>query len=716
METVLPLIENVALLALAALLYTATPRIEDGWSPMQRFLAIGLGLGGVSAIVMLIPVTLIPGLIFDARAAPILLSGILGGPVTAVVAVIPPVFMRIWIGGIGMEAGVAGLVVSALSSIVAWYALQRWNVKRTFPVLLIYAAGATIVGLPSIFLLPDTDLAWSLLPSVGTVLVLTNVGGVAILGLMVSLERHRRDMLASLSRSEAAAREALSVRNRFIAMMSHEVRTPLNAILGYAQLLRDDALTEKQADRVRRLSGSAKDLLRLIDSIIQFSQSQDAPPPVELAPCILPAVVGGALDELRVEAEAKGLDVRSSSEGVPALAIETDGPMLRQILVNILSNAVKFTQQGHVVVRTAVEGSGSDARLTIAVSDTGPGIPQDSIERVFEPFERLGTAPVPGVGLGMAVVRASVAALGGTISIDSSQSGGTVVTVEVPVVVHGPLPGDGPSTVPRRPSKNETYVPARDSARVLVVDDVPTNAEIAGAFLKLVGCTVVTAADGAEAVQIVRNGGIDVVLMDIEMPVMNGLEATRVLRRATTPEPARSVPIIALTAYASRADMHACLDAGMTGYLSKPVERDALYAALARCGILRAEGGDAADAGEAVDVAEFDAERYQTLQKLVPDAALQQILKEAAVQIEALGAQVQTESVEPADKRQALHKLISISGNIGLLRLSTLSRRFQDRIVSGGTLSEAEVQTFIATVEQALAKIDDLRAPSSRPE
>jgi len=717
MDITLPLIENVALLALAALIYMATPQKEDGWSAPAQSLSIGFGLGFTSAMVMLIPVTLMPGLIVDARSAPILLSGILGGPLTALVAVVPPIAMRIWIGGIGMEAGVAGLIMAATCSVIAFHVLRRGLVPRSLPMLLVYAAVSTVISLPSIFLLPDFDMALALLPKISLMLLLTNIGGTAILALLISLETRRRTLVVSLRESEAAAQEALNIRNRFIAMMSHEVRTPLNAVLGYAQLLRDDTLSARQSDRVNRLSDSAKALLLLIDDILQFSRLQSEALSVERQRHSLPALIDDAMAQIRGDANRKGLEIRHDVAAVPALMIEIDGPRLRQILVNILSNAVKFTERGHVTIAVALQSDTPDpdapetakngSTLHIAVSDSGIGIPQDRLEKIYEPFERLGTAAVPGTGLGMAIVRAVVDAMGGTISVTSSRDSGTTVTVALPTEVDGPVPQARAAA----PATDAVYRPARDPVRVLVVDDIELNADIACAFLQQVGCETATAVNGSDAVDAVRDGGFDAVLMDIEMPVMDGLAATRAIRGALMPEKARATPIIALTAYASRADMQACLEAGMNGYLSKPVEKEALFAALARHGVLRT---DAPVRRRDDTPPVFSEDRFTTLANLVPPPVLQNVLAEASNQIESLGAQVAASSVGLDDKRQALHKLISIAGNIGLLQLSALSRHYQETIKAGGTLDEDDIAAFSRAVDKALAQVGELRDPSPK--
>ncbi|MEQ8584537.1 MAG: ATP-binding protein [Thalassobaculaceae bacterium] len=735
MDLILPIISNIGLLALAAIVYSAMPGFEAGTNRIVRSSLIGLGLGLTAVLVMLTPIEFAPGVIYDARNAPLLLSGLVGGPVAALIALIPPVAVRASIGGVGMVTGIVGMVAISMCSVVAWAIVRRRTIHRVLPALLLYTAASSIISLPAIMLIPDKGLVWRLVTDFGPVIILTNVAGVGIWGLMIAHESRRRALVADLRESESAAREALAVRNRFISMMSHEVRTPLNAILGYAQLLRDDNLNAGQQERVDRLSVSAKNLLRLIDDILHFSQYQDRHAEVAVERWSLPQVVDDALSTVRADAAGKGLALRLPADGVPALLVEVDGPRLRRCLVNILSNAVKFTDRGHVAIAVSVnmtaerDGAERDgakasdseggARLRISVTDTGPGIDEDRVERVFTPFERLGAVSTGGTGLGMAIVRAAVDAMGGSVSIASQRGAGTTVTLEIPTTVHGPAAAPAPA-----PEIHE-YRPARDGTQVLVVDDIDINADIACAFLEQVGCRTAVAVNGADAVEAVRAGGVDAVLMDIEMPVMDGLEATRAIRDQATEEPARSVPIVALTAYASRNDMIACLDAGMNGYLSKPIDKVSLFDALVRVKVLsgasapearaaEASAGRPARSANAAGAAEaFSADRYAALAKLVPQETLQVVLEQAAAEIESLGAQVAAAHVDIEDKRQALHKMVSIAGNIGLLRLSALSRRLQDGIRGGGTLEPADIQEVSDATAQALAKIAELRSDKS---
>ena len=700
MNLILPLVENIALLAIPALVYIALPRFEEGWPEGVRAVLLGLALGGTSATVMLIPIEIQPGVIVDARGAPVLLSAIIGGPITALVAVIPPILMRASIGGMGMVPGVASLILYGLMSVVAWYGFRRLGRRWGFWTLLLFAAVATLVSIPVVFLLPDIDVALALIKTVTPILLVSNVCGSAILGSLIAVETKRLALMTSLQESEAAAQRALEIRTRFIATMSHELRTPLNAVLGYAQLLNDNTLTEKQVDRLSRLSSAADALLHLIDDILQFSSIQTGKLTITPETVDLRSTLNGAINLVRRDADLKGLDLTCNTDALPSVRVHVDGPRLQQVLANVLSNAIKFTDTGSVAMTARL----GDGRVRIAVSDTGIGIPADQIEKVFQPFERIAESTAPGTGLGMAIVRAIIDAMGGEILIDSEPGSGTTVTIDVPATTREEADEPAPSV-----EGVCKCVPAKQPCNILVVDDIAINADIAKAMLEDAGCQVIVAEDGAKAVAAVRERAFDAVIMDIQMPVMDGLEATRTVRAPGMPDHARSVPIIALTAYASRSDLHTCLDAGMNGYLTKPVDRTALCDALAKVGVFKVI--DATERPTAIakpQVTVLDASRLEQLKALVPADTLATVIREARVQIEAFGVEITRSSVEDTERRQALHKVVSIAGNLGLIELSNLSRQQHDTLRDGGSLSGDDVERYRGSIERALAELDRL--------
>ena len=382
---------------------------------------------------------------------------------------------------------------------------------------------------------------------------------------IATLSAERRRLVARLRvRSEAAlvalrrAEAADAVKSRFLAVMSHEMRTPLNGVAGYADLLSRRADLNEEAHRhVAAIQHSGEGMLRLVEDLLDMSRDGEE---VALASVDLPQLVEDAVAPARDEAEKKGL---TFGLRVADVRIQTDARRLRQILRHLVGNAVKFTPHGAV----SVTADWTDGRLTIVVRDTGCGIAGDFLPRIYEPFLQADDSVCrahEGAGVGLPLVRAHVDRLGGAIAVDTRLHQGSTFTVT--------LPADACAA----PSE-EAGIDAA-ALRVLIVDDHPVNRDLLRVMLRAAGCDTLEAADGAEAVEAVSIHSVDLVLMDVRMPRMDGISATQAIRRLDAP--ARDVPILAVTADAMPEDAARCLAAGMDGHLAKPVTQARLYEAI----------------------------------------------------------------------------------------------------------------------------------------
>jgi len=374
--------------------------------------------------------------------------------------------------------------------------------------------------------------------------------------------------LARLSHHLAEARNvserANRAKSRFLASMSHELRTPLNGIIGYAHLLKaDGGLSQVQQARVSAMLAAGKHLLEMIVSVLDFSEIEADHVKLRTVAADPKAIAQACLDTLRPAAEAKGLTLSLSAAPDMPAEIECDPTRLRQVLLNLLGNAVKFTDSGGVGLHLRPLACGSTMRLEVA--DTGPGISADQQQRLFSAFERFGieaNSTVEGAGLGLAISSRLATLMGGGLGYEDNPSGGSLFWLELPLNTVSPsLPEPAPSLASAAP------VPVR---RVLVVDDVLMNRDIAGSILRVGGHEVTYAASGAEAVAAAATTDFDVILMDVRMPGMDGLEATRRIRKFEG-ERGR-VPIVALTAQAFTDQIAACHEAGMGSHLSKPFD------------------------------------------------------------------------------------------------------------------------------------------------
>ncbi|MFJ4037520.1 ATP-binding protein [Microbacterium sp. NPDC090007] len=446
--------------------------------------------------------------------------------------------------------------------------------------------------------------------------------GAGIVRLLVSvveaerLRRRERELSSSVERARDAALSATTAKSRFLATMSHEMRTPLNSILGMNELLASTDLDPAQRDYVDRAMASGALLLDVVTDILDFSKIEAGAIDLVHAPFDLRRLVTSTVTVLSFAAESKGLTVRALVDDSVPDFVMGDATRLRQVLVNLLGNAVKFTSAGDVTIRVS-PGSDPDAVL-FEVSDTGMGITEDARERIFEPFTQADestTRTHGGTGLGLSICDALVRMMGGVIVVDSevgrgsrfsfqialahaeppARSGRTVVRVgrersvsESPgdhVSVVAPSPATtGPTSSPVTSGLTSSPVTsAAASSRalgplhVLVAEDNPTLQVLSTQILARLGHRAAVASNGTEALTAVQREAFDIVLMDVHMPVLDGLEATRRIRDAGD---ALAQPyIIALTAGATEQDREECLEAGMNGYVTKPFTmKDIRYA------------------------------------------------------------------------------------------------------------------------------------------
>ena len=399
---------------------------------------------------------------------------------------------------------------------------------------------------------------------------------------------------ADLRAARDSAENASRMKSRFLATISHEIRTPMNAVLGSLTLLSGSPLGNEDKRLVDVARQSAEGLLRLLDDILDFSKLEAGKIALEEVDCAPAALIREVITVLRPRAQEKGLGLLFLPDPSLPAAIVTDPARLRQILFNLVGNAIKFTPGGHVTVhaRLGSETGGGRLRLDFAVEDTGIGISAHALPTLFERFTQADTSVTRrfgGTGLGLAICRELVTLLGGSITVDSTPGTGSVFRFSILCT-----PGD--ATLLDGAADNALpALPALPPLRVLAVDDNGINREILRKMLERAGHTVDVAEDGQQAVEMTRDTRFDVVLMDVQMPTMDGLTATRLIR--ALPPPANRVPVVALTAHASGSSRPECLAAGMDGFAAKPLRPAQLFGEIAAV-VQRdqdAAGGEAAD-------------------------------------------------------------------------------------------------------------------------
>ncbi|MBB1091666.1 response regulator [Rhodopseudomonas palustris] len=522
---------------------------------------------------------------------------------------------------------------------------------------------------------------------------------------LVAFQEHERERLQravdertrELQTALVAAGEANRAKSDFLAVMSHEIRTPMNGMLGAIHLLKSMPLQGKVRTAVNVAERTGAAMLATIGGILDFAKISDSKPEPSYAVFDLRALLADVVAIMSLRAEQKNISLKLVVDQVLPATVMGDADLLRQILLNLVGNALKFTEAGEVCVSAAPDAIHVDW-IRLEVADTGIGIPRDRLDRLFEPFVQADSSIARrfgGTGLGLAICRRLTEAMGGCITADSQPGQGSRFQVRLPLP-----PTDTAEIDIQAAAQRDDAV--RKTLSVLVVDDDENNRFVLSGLLDVKGHRVREAADGVQALALLTENPVDVVLVDLEMPGLSGMELVRYIRALGGK--GATVPIVAITANVTAGVVERCVQAGMDGYLSKPIMPEDLQRTI-----------DAVCAGRPPAQSDSQMQRddfLPSLQRELGAETVERLVGQALAAVERSTATIEA-SIQRGDRqaaRRAAHQLAGAAGLAGLIPLSAAAAALENQLAQSSTGEDTDIQTTLALAERAIANLRGLQS------
>ena len=537
--------------------------------------------------------------------------------------------------------------------------------------------------------------------------IIDSLGNPAKVIVLVTDLSERRRMEVALLEAKERAELAAESKGAFLANMSHEIRTPMNAIIGFSEVLLNDNLTSSQRKYARTVNQSARSLLGLLNDILDTAKLEKGQVRLERQDFSLRELCQQQINVFSLEANRKELQLEFSYE-LPQEHFSGDPTRVRQVLTNLLGNALKFTEQGRVVL--TVDQHQRQVRLRI--SDTGIGIDSERLQQIFEPFAQADASMsrrFGGTGLGTTIARQLVELMGGQISVESTLNQGSTFQVLLPLTA-----ASADAKALTALTSNRIELPP---LRILVADDVADNVQLMELMLHSEGHRVRSVENGLRAFELVVEEPFDLILMDMQMPEVDGLEASRIIRRYEANLGRRPTPIIALTASVLDKDRQAAREAGMEGFASKPVDRVALRQEMARVLGLRVSSSDAGKnaATQPPQLIDWAGGELRWGDRGALELAIHRFLGELPTQLAELDEALDSQALEHA--RQLAHRLNGSAGNLSLQALRQLASTLESKLAAGQSdtaeLREALHACVLATQQAAPAPSTANSAPAT---